>query len=371
MMRNKILFILHLPLPIHGAGMVGQFIKESKLINQTFETDYINLSTSESIDEIGKAGGRKFFVLLKLLKNVLKSLLTKKYNLYYLTLTAAGPGFYKDLLFVFLLKLSGKKIIYHFHNKGIADNKSVLTDYLYRFAFRNTKSILLSPSLYPDIQKYVRSDNVFFCANGIPEEKTDSVLLEEKKEDSPCNLLFLSNLLAEKGVYVLLEACKILKEENIPFVCHFVGPWGDVTETEFYKQAATYKLTENIIVHGRKYGSEKSQALQLADIFVFPTYYHNECFPLVLLEAMQFSLPVVSTYEGGIRDIVKESETGFLVPQKNAGELAAKLKLLIQNPSLRRDMGKKGFERYAKYFTLEMFEKEITATLEKAINLNQ
>ena len=72
---------------------------------------------------------------------------------------------------------------------------------------------------------------------------------------------------------------------------------------------------------GRKYEKEKEETFAKADIFAFPTYYNNECFPLVLLEAMQHSLPVVSTFEGGIPDIVDEGEAGFLVAQKNAEKL--------------------------------------------------
>ena len=50
----KILFVLHLPPPIHGSSMVGKHIKNSKIINTSFETNFINLSTSKTVDEIGK-----------------------------------------------------------------------------------------------------------------------------------------------------------------------------------------------------------------------------------------------------------------------------------------------------------------------------
>ena len=53
-MKPKILFILHLPPPVHGSSMVGQYIKDSKIINTSFVAQYINLSTSKTVDEIGK-----------------------------------------------------------------------------------------------------------------------------------------------------------------------------------------------------------------------------------------------------------------------------------------------------------------------------
>jgi len=257
------------------------------------------------------------------------------------------------------------EIIYHFHNKGIAEKKGSLDKFLYSFAFRNTKSILLSPSLYSDIQNYVSKENVFICANGIPEEinlEADRQVTEEKI----CNLLFLSNMIEEKGVYVLLEACSHLKKTTDAFTCHFVGPWGDVTEKEFNSRVANFQLERNIVVHGKKYGAEKTRLLAEADIFVFPTHYHNECFPLVLLEAMQFHLPVISTREGGIPDLVSDTVTGFLVEQKNAEQLANKIELLINNPALRIQMGNAGYELFKKEFTLPKFEKTLTDILHKA-----
>ena len=53
-MKNSILFILHLPPPIHGASMVGKYIQESKLINSSFDCYYINLATAGDLSDIGQ-----------------------------------------------------------------------------------------------------------------------------------------------------------------------------------------------------------------------------------------------------------------------------------------------------------------------------
>ena len=53
-MKSKFLFILHLPPPVHGSAMVGQYIKDSKVVDNAFDARFINLSTSLTIDEIGK-----------------------------------------------------------------------------------------------------------------------------------------------------------------------------------------------------------------------------------------------------------------------------------------------------------------------------
>ena len=52
----KILFIAPLPPPVHGSSMVSKYIKESTLIQESFDCDFVNLSTSRTMDEIGKGG---------------------------------------------------------------------------------------------------------------------------------------------------------------------------------------------------------------------------------------------------------------------------------------------------------------------------
>ena len=104
-----------------------------------------------------------------------------------------------------------------------------------------------------------------------------------------------------------------------------------------------------------------------ADIFVFPTYYHNECFPLVILEAMEQGLPVISTNEGGIRDIIDNGNSGYTVEKNNPIDLASAIELLIKDPELCNSMGVAGRRQFEEKFTEEVFEKKMRECLEKAI----
>ncbi len=363
--KKKVLFILHIPPPINGAAMVGQFIMKSKIINETFDADYINLTASFHLNSIGKGGFDKIITILKILKKVLTALLKKDYDLCYMTLTAKGAGFYKDFLIVVLLKLFRRNIVYHFHNKGVQKSSSkTFNDLLYRLAFKNTNSIVLAPALSKDIEKYVDKNNIYVCANGIPDiNEIGDRTTEHPKQDGVCRFLFLSNMMKEKGVVELLKACKQLKEKNLLFGCHFIGAWSDVTQEEFFDTVHNLGITEQVFAHGKKYGDEKLQFFEQSDVFVFPTYYHNECFPLVLLEAMQHSLPIISTPEGGIGDLVLTGKTGFLLNQRDVKALADTLHILIEDQELRIKMGKAGRKRYEQHFTLPIFENRLCTIL--------
>jgi glycosyltransferase involved in cell wall biosynthesis len=363
--KAKILFILHLPPPVHGAAIMGDLIRNSAKINDAFDARYINLSIAKKLSEIQKYGIQKAFRLLTLQGKVFWALLRNRYDLCYITLTVNGSGFYKDLLIVLLLKLFRRRIIYHFHNKGVENARRFsINRLLYRFTFRNTKSILLSSHLYSDIKRYVDEKDVYYCANGIPPNFLEEVKKSEKNGDDVCKLLFFSNMMMQKGVYVLLDACKILKYKGVKFECHFIGAWSDISENEFMEEVEKSGLQEHVFAYGGKYGVDKDKFFYDSDVFIFPTY--NETFGLVNLEAMQFSLPVISTTEGGILDVVSDGTTGFLVPKRNVTALARKIEALINDAALRHKMGEAGKERFRANFTKEKFEERLVNILNDA-----
>lgn len=366
-MTNRILFLLHLPPPVHGSSMVGQYIYRSNIINNAFGTHFVNLGTSKSVDEIGKHPIIKIGRYLNILSEFIRALIKYEPQLVYISITSKGIGFYKDFPIAILAKLFGKKLVLHYHNKGVRSNQHRFIDnIMYRLLFKNTNVILLSKLLYSDVSKYVPEENTFFCPNGIP-----AIKLEEKirpKHNNPTRLLFLSNLIESKGVYVLLGALKILNDKGVPFHCNFVGGEGDITIKQLNQKINDFNLQNKVTYLGKKYDEEKYNIYQYSDIFIFPTFYANETFGLVNIEAMMFGLPVISTNEGGIPDIVVDVETGFIVDKQNSEKLAEKIKILIDHPEMRFRMGSAGRVKYEENYTLEHFERRIISILNKIIS---
>lgn len=358
--KRRALFIVPLPPPVHGSSMVSQSIKESSVLNEAFDMDFVNLSTSRKVEEIDKRSwtlyARKAVRFIGSYVKTFWSLATKRYDLCYLAITCHGVGFLKDAPFVLLCKLFGRKVVIHQHNKGMAnDVDRPLYRWLLPMVYRNTKVILLSWRLYPDIEKVVKREQVMICPNGIPD--TNSKEISVRKHNDVPHILFLSNLIISKGVLVLLDALKILKERGCQFVCNFVGGESKELETKkFLCEVEARGLNGLAVYHGRKYGKEKEKFLRKADMFVFPTFYFNECFPLVILEAMMYGLPVISTDEGGIKDEVADGVNGFVVKTENTYALADAIQLLLEDSKMRNRMGNEGRRIFLEKFTMRQFE---------------
>lgn len=434
----KILFIAPLPPPVHGSSMVSKYIKESTLIQECFDCDFVNLSTSRTMDEIGKGGLKKIFRFLGSLCSLLGKLLTHRYDLCYIAITCHGMGFLKDAPFALLCKLFGRKLLLHQHNKGMSrDCNRWPYRWLMPLVYRNATVMLLSWNLYPDISAVVKREQVIVCPNGVPPldnenltaelratgnvergtrghacvydndnendnlfKSTEFILGQQNLDSNSQNahtqacachpdgtvdcclstvdtitdgeaprLLFLSNLIVSKGIYVLLEACQRLKERGVAFHCDYVGGESkEVTGEQFRKAIAERGLEDCVTYHGPQYGADKDRAFRRADIFVFPTFYDNECFPLVLVEAMQYRLPIVTTPEGGILDIVTDGVNGLVCKQQDVDSLVVALSTLLADAALRREMGERGHARYLKEMTLEAFEGSFAEALRSTVN---
>lgn len=365
-LKPHILFILHLPPPVHGAAMMGQYIHDSKVINERFDCHYINLTTAKSLQDIGKGGVKKLWRFFCLLLRIVKGLVRVKPQLVYVTPNSHGGAFYKDFVVVQLIKLMGYRVIVHYHNKGVATRQDRwLDDKLYRLFFKNLKVILLAEALYKDVEKYVKREDVFVCPNGIP-ASLDKEPVAERKNEIP-QLLFLSNLLVDKGVLVLLDALKVLKDKGYSFVCHFVGgETAEIDAARFAEEVKTRGLNQMALYLGKRYGEEKSEEYGNADVFVFPTYYFNECFPLVLLEAMEHAVPCISTREGGVSAIIDDGVNGFMVEKRDANALADRIEFLLTHPEERTRMGIVGYQKFKNEFTLPKFEARMKQILERA-----
>ena len=351
--KPKILFILHLPPPIHGAAMVGKWIHDSEKIKENFDCRFINLTVASSLADIGQVGMKKAIQFSKLMMRIRRSVQVFKPDLVYVTPNSAGGAFYKDFMVVNMLKRMGCRVLCHYHNTGVRRRQiHSFDDQLYRSFFKNIKLLLIVPQLYDDVKKYMRIRDIYFCPNGVPTILDKEVDVQRHNEVP--EILFLSNLLLSKGILDLLDALYLLRGDGYQFHCTIVGAEAAIMNRDQLQAEIESRHLVNMVDYaGPKYGEEKDCYLRNADIFVFPS--HREAFGLVNLEAMQYKLPIVTTDVGGIPYTVQDGITGYITPVRNPILLEQSLVKLINNPELRISMGEAGYEFYKSEFTIDKF----------------
>jgi glycosyltransferase involved in cell wall biosynthesis len=168
---------------------------------------------------------------------------------------------------------------------------------------------------------------------------TDKYLPSVRENERPV-VMMAARLLWDKGVGEFVEAARILHETGARFV--LVG----MIDTDNPAGVRTHEVkawTDQGIVEWWGHRQDMAATLAHADIFCLPSY--REGLPKAILEAMSSGIPCVSTDVPGCRDVVRDGDTGILVPARNGVALAAAIARLIADPELRLAMGRSGRER--------------------------
>lgn len=158
-------------------------------------------------------------------------------------------------------------------------------------------------------------------------------------------VLFVSRLVWEKDLHVLVETNKILRGNGIKFEMVIVGD-GPARKEFQAKMPAVHFL-------GYRSGIELAEIFASADIFIFPST--TETFGLVTLEAMASGLVPIAANAGGAIDIIENGKSGFLSEPQNGKDMVEKLTLLIDNSELRQAMARDAFVRSTSFHWQTIF----------------
>lgn len=233
--------------------------------------------------------------------------------------------------------------------------------FTYKFSTRRVNSIItVSYSAKEDIAKFL----------AVPGEKIKVVYhgnrprtleikgkiasnIYQNKNGSPPYILWVGKMYTHKNLSRLLRAySKLIKDKNIKYQLVLCGmkSWG---YSSFIKTVKELNLQDKVIFKGYVPDNKLELMYLNASLFVFPSLF--EGFGLPILEAMSYSVPVITSNYGAMAEVA--GDAAFLVDPYNIDEIAEAMYKVLTNKNLREDLIKRGLER-AKKFSWEKTAKE-------------
>ncbi len=185
----------------------------------------------------------------------------------------------------------------------------------------------------------------------------------------PVRLLFVGRLVERKGVHILIRALARVRE-RIDATLTVVGEGPEATALE----AEARRAGVDPFVHfaGRVDEGALEEAYRASDLFILPAVVDGkgdtEGLGVVLLEALEFGLPLIASDAGGIPDIVMHGETGLLVPPADAGALADAIVRVIEDPAAARVRVERGRAHMREHFGLPSVVDRLTACYSAALS---
>jgi glycosyltransferase involved in cell wall biosynthesis len=171
-------------------------------------------------------------------------------------------------------------------------------------------------------------------------------------EQSPPTILSVGRLVAKKGYSDLLRACRVLADKAIPFRCMIVGEGPERGALEM--QVRALGLEDRVTLIGACTQEELVERYRQATVFALPCIVlengDRDGIPNVLVEAMASGVPVVSTGISGIPELIRNGDSGLLVPAGNTAALAAAIALLLSDRELRHRLVLSGRAAVAEHF---------------------
>lgn len=180
--------------------------------------------------------------------------------------------------------------------------------------------------------KYVESDKIVLSRLGVsqPTQMRENTSKDNKK----LTIGFLSWFVEKKGLFYLLDAiCNLKDDMKIKVIIAGDGP----EKEKFLTYMHENKLDLVIEYLGSVNGEEKTLFYNLIDVFILPSISlpnDKDGIPVVLMEAISYGLPIISTNVSGIPEICIDNFNGFLVNERSSMELENKIRELFKEPAL-------------------------------------
>ncbi len=323
--KLKILFVGPLLPPIHGQSLAFTRFYESVedknkiVINTNFED---------------KTKIYKILLTFKTIFLIVFKCIFFKYNVIYFTCSRSFFGSIKDIVLINLGSLKSIKLINHLHGSDFYDFFHSVPEFYKNILCLSYAKVSTSIVLLDSMKNQFRdfTDMKLVVVPNFYDDELNKEL--EKKDANVINLLYLSNIMKSKGIFELIDAFEKLSLRNESLFLNIAGDFiaDEYMSIEKVKEEFYGKLAKNKKINyiGKVFGQNKIKLLQKSDIFVLPTYYKSEAFPISIIEAMRCGNVIVTTNYKYLPEIVK-SKNGILVKSKSVDSLVDGIEILLNN----------------------------------------
>lgn len=180
----------------------------------------------------------------------------------------------------------------------------------------------------------------------------DKFIVTEKKFFSKNIILYVGSFAERKGIDLLFEALSLV---DLDYEVHIVGDGDSANYKKLCDLADKLNLTDKIVWCGYLDGEKLKDEYRSASVFVLPT--REDCFGLVLLEALCSKTPIISSkYADGAYDVVSQRENGLIIDPYNKEEFAKAICLVLSDEYVRR-LYSENCVKYLEKFSLESVSK--------------
>ena len=235
-----------------------------------------------------------------------------------------------------------------------------------RKVLRKSGDVVVAPCRFiADLYK-VKNEKLRIIYNGIDlndfSSKRDGWIKREYGISEDSILVgFFGGFSWRKGGRFFLESLPLVLQKRRDIVYIFAGGY----ENEIKEAKERYKeFQKNLLFLGRRF--DVPGIMKEMDILVVPSL--SDTTPNVILESYACGVPVIASNVGGIPEIVKDKETGFLIPPGNALSIAETVLMLCEHPSLREELSKNALKistYYSKERLAEEYEKVFLELLQR------
>jgi glycosyltransferase involved in cell wall biosynthesis len=267
---------------------------------------------------------------------------------------------FRKLFFLIPAKLSGKKVISHVHCSIPATHieSSPFFRLLYLLFFRSSQHIFVLSEAW---KKQIASMGKTKASVEVLYNPACSVPPRQFAKEQQY-VLFMGTISRPKGCFDLLQAFQRIADVFPDWQLVFSGT-GDLTGGR--RLSEELGITEKVEFRGWTEAEEKQKLFSEAAIVCLPSY--SEGFPMTVVEAWSYSLPVVCTPAGGLSDVVRDGETALLVKAGDVNNLAKQLGRLMADADLRKQIGDAAHDLAINTFGLPYISGRLAAVYERLL----